>query len=76
MNLVKRLVRAVRAFCREAGEYPEVEVAADVYADVDLGGHFGNPTRTYREATGRNCPTCGGRGWAHMGNPPCPTCGS
>lgn len=40
------------------------------------GGRFGNPIITFREAHGHDCPTCNGRGMAHMGNPPCPTCGS
>ena len=38
------------------------------------GGRFGNPTVSFREAHGHDCPTCSGRGMGHMGNPPCPTC--
>ena len=40
------------------------------------GGRFGSPTVSFREAHGHDCPTCGGRGMAHMGNPPCGTCGT
>lgn len=78
---MSRIGRAVRAFFRELlrdlDEYPEIHAAMDIYADEqrDRGGHFGNPTISYREAHGRNCPRCGGRGMAHMGNPPCPECG-
>jgi len=40
------------------------------------GGHFGNPVVTFKEAHGYKCPTCNGSGMAHMGNPPCPSCGT
>ncbi len=83
----RRANEAARTHC---DEYTEIDDQVGLGAGLDLfgpdfdpsgggmgwmGGRFGNPTVSYREAHGRDCPTCGGRGWAHMGNPPCPTCG-
>ena len=74
LDSISALVKEVRNLQQrvEALEKRKPDVIGTVRSSGGLGVY--DKERGWSKSGG--CPRCGGAGEAHMGNPPCPVCGS